>query len=152
MKELPSAGAQEGSDVLEVWGGTRCSTKRRRIEQTAPRGEENEACDTGPDLEPSGVEVSVRNAVAREVQNGPEKECCEPRTCGGGGRSACRDVEGDDHRCLSSRSVRGRGALHGARPPCNGRDTRNVATVNDKALTPSYSRRTIRPRKEGEPR
>jgi hypothetical protein len=97
MKELPSAGPQEGSDVLEVWGGTRSSTKRRRIERAAPRGEENEACDTGPDLEPSGVEVPVRNAVAREVQNRPEKECCEPRTGGGAGRSACRNVEGDDH-------------------------------------------------------
>ena len=67
MKDLPSAWTQEGKDVLEIRSGARDRTQRRRIERASPRGEESDACDTGPDLEPSRVKVAVRNAVAREM-------------------------------------------------------------------------------------
>ena len=43
------------------------------------------------------MKVSVRNAVAGDVENRPQKECCEPRAAGGAGRSARRNVEGNDH-------------------------------------------------------
>lgn len=71
VEELPLAGTQERKDVLEIGSGARERTERRRIEQAPPRGEKSDACDTGPDLEPSRVKVSVRNAVAHEVQNRP---------------------------------------------------------------------------------
>ena len=71
VKELPSAWTHERNDVLEIRSGARERAERRRIEGASPRGEKSDACDTGPDLEPSRVEVSVRNAVAHEMQNGP---------------------------------------------------------------------------------
>jgi len=72
VKELPSAWTQEGEDVLEIRGGACSRAKRRRIERAPPRGEESDACDTGSDLESSRVKVSVRNAVAREVESWPK--------------------------------------------------------------------------------
>ena len=86
--------------MLEVGRGACCSAECRRIERASPRGEEEHARDTAADLEPTRLEVSVREAVAGDVEKGPEKECCEPRAAGGTGRSACRDVEGNDHACL----------------------------------------------------
>ena len=52
-------------------GGLVHRADRRRIEGASPRCEKSDARDTGPDLEPSRVEVWVRNAVAHEMQNGP---------------------------------------------------------------------------------
>jgi hypothetical protein len=103
VKDLPSAWTQEGEDVLEIRSRARHRAERRRIEGASPRGEKSDACDTGPDLEPSRVEVSVRNAVTREVESRPQQESREPRAAGRAGRSACRHVEGNDHRVLSSR-------------------------------------------------
>ena len=103
VEEFPSARAQERKDVLEVRRGARRSAECRRIERASPRGEEDDARETTADLEPARVEVSVRNAVARDMENRPQKECCEPRAAGGAGRSACRHVEGNDHGCLTSR-------------------------------------------------
>jgi hypothetical protein len=67
MKELASAQAQGGKDVLEVGGGTCRGTQRRRIEGASTRREEEEAGDTAADLEAPRVEVLVRQAIAREV-------------------------------------------------------------------------------------
>ena len=89
--------------MLEVGRGARRSAKGRGIERASPRGEESDARQAAPDLEPTRAEVSVRNAVARDVKNRPQKECCEPRAAGGASRGACRHVEGNDHRCLTSR-------------------------------------------------
>jgi hypothetical protein len=72
VKDLPSARTQERQDMLEIGGGTRHRSDRRRIEGSSPRGEKSDACDTGPDLEPSRVEVSVRNAVSRKVESRPQ--------------------------------------------------------------------------------
>src|SRR6185295_1813420 len=71
VKDLPSAGPQGRKDVLEVRSRARDRAERRRIEGASPRGEKSDARDTGPDLEPGRVKVSVRNAVAREVQSRP---------------------------------------------------------------------------------
>jgi hypothetical protein len=83
--------------VLEVGRGARCSAKCRRIERAASRSEEEDAREATADLEPTRAKVLVRNAVAGDVENRPQKECCEPRAAGGAGRSACRNMEGNDH-------------------------------------------------------
>ena len=97
VEEFPSARAQERKDVLEVRRGARCSAKCRRIERASPRGDDEHASDAAADLEPTRVEVSVRKAVARNVENRPQKERCAPRAAGSAGRSACRDGEGNYH-------------------------------------------------------
>ena len=97
VEEFPSAGAQERKDVLEVRRGARCSTKCRRIERAPPHGEEDDARDTAADLEATRAEVSVRNAVARDMENRPQKECCQARTTRRARRSACRHVESNYH-------------------------------------------------------
>ena len=97
VKELPSARTQKREDVFEVGRGARCSAKCRRVKRAASRGEEDDSAESAADLEPTRVKVLVRKAVAGDVENRPEKECCEPRAAGGAGRSACRNVEGDDH-------------------------------------------------------
>jgi hypothetical protein len=71
VKKLPSAWAQEGEDVLEVRSGTRRPTKRRRIERASPRGKKKEARKTAADLEATRADVLVRQAIAREVDDGP---------------------------------------------------------------------------------
>jgi hypothetical protein len=71
VKELASAGTQEGEDVLEVRGGTRRGAERRRIEWPSPRGKEKEARETAADLEPTRAEVLVWQSIAREVQDWP---------------------------------------------------------------------------------
>ncbi len=71
VEEFPSARAEEGKDVLEVRRGARCSAECRRIEQATSYGEEEDAHETAGDLEPTRAEVSVRNAVARNVENRP---------------------------------------------------------------------------------
>ena len=77
VEEFPSARAQERKDVLEVRHGARCSAQCRRIERASSRGKEQDARETAADLEPTRVEVSVRKAVARDVENRPQKDCCE---------------------------------------------------------------------------
>jgi hypothetical protein len=71
VKELASARTQEGKDVLEVGGGTRCGAKRHRIEWASPRGEEKETRKTAADLEATRAEVLVRQAITREVEDWP---------------------------------------------------------------------------------
>jgi hypothetical protein len=97
VEEFASTRAQEREDVLEVGRGARCSAKCRRVERAASGSEEENAPDAAADLEPTRVKVAVRNAIAGDVENRPQKECCEPRAAGGAGRSACRNVEGNDH-------------------------------------------------------
>ena len=97
VEQFPSTRAHEREDVLEVGRGARCSAKCCRVERAASRGEKENAPDAGADLEPTRSKVSVRNAVAGDVENRPQKECCEPGAAGGAGRSARRNVEGDDH-------------------------------------------------------
>ena len=65
VKELLSIWSQEGKDVLEVRRGTRRRSKRRRIEWASPHGEEEEARETGADLEANRMNVLVRQAIAR---------------------------------------------------------------------------------------
>ena len=71
VEEFPSARAEEGKDVLEVRRGAHCSAECRRIEQASSYGDEENACETAGDLELTRAEVSVRNAVARNVENRP---------------------------------------------------------------------------------
>jgi hypothetical protein len=71
VKELPSTWTQEGNDVLEVRGGARRCTKRRRIEWASPRREKKDARETTSQLEASRVDVLVRQAIACEVEDRP---------------------------------------------------------------------------------
>ena len=103
VEEFPSVGAQERKDVLEVRRGTRRSAKCRRIERSSPHGEQEDASEAAADLEPTRAEVSVRNAIARNVENWPKEDCCEPRAAGSTRRSAGRHVEGNYHARLTSR-------------------------------------------------
>jgi hypothetical protein len=114
VEEFPAARAQERKDVLEVRRGARCSSECRRIEWASSRGEKEDARETTADLEPTGVEVSVRKAVTRDVENRAQKESREPRAACGAGRSACRHVEGNYHGCLTSKCRRAIGGLCGA--------------------------------------
>ena len=100
MKELPSTRAQEREDVLEVGGGTRRGAQRRRIEGASPRGEEEDACETAPDLEATRAEVLMRQTVAREVEDWTQEERRESRPAGSAGCSARGYVERNDHVCL----------------------------------------------------
>ena len=54
--------------MLEVRSGTRPRTERRRIERSAAHSEKDEAHETGADLEAAGLDVLVRQTVARKVQ------------------------------------------------------------------------------------
>jgi hypothetical protein len=103
VEEFPSARAQERKDVLEVRRGARCSAKCRGIERASPRGEEDDSRETAADLEPARAEVSVRKAVARDMENRPQEESREPRAAGGAGRGARRHVEGNYHGFLPTR-------------------------------------------------
>ena len=71
VEELPSARAKERKDVFEVRRGAGHSAECRRIERPSPRGEEEDARQGAADLEPTRAEVSVRNAIARDVENRP---------------------------------------------------------------------------------
>jgi len=73
VEELAAARAQEREDVLEVRGGARRGTERRRIERAAPRGEEDEARETAGDLEAARADVLVRQAVAARWRIGPRR-------------------------------------------------------------------------------
>lgn len=66
VKELPSSRTQERKDVLEIGSGTRCGANGRRIEQAAPRGEEDYARETAAHLDATRADVLVRQAIARE--------------------------------------------------------------------------------------
>jgi len=70
VEEFATARAQARQDVLEVRGRARRRTERRRIEQAAARGEEDEARETAADLEAARADVLVRQAVAGKVEVG----------------------------------------------------------------------------------
>ena len=59
--------------MLEIGSRACRCTKRRWIEQAPPHGKEREAKDTAADLEPPRVDVLVRQAIAREVEDRPNK-------------------------------------------------------------------------------
>jgi hypothetical protein len=106
VEELAAARTQEREDVLEVGGGTRGGTKRRRIERAAARGEEDEARETAADLEAARADVLVRQTVACEVEDRPQEERRHPRPAGGAGRGARRHMKRDDHGRRPSRWAR----------------------------------------------
>jgi hypothetical protein len=72
VEELPSTRAHEREDVLEVGRSARCSAKCRRVERAASHGEEEDAREAAADLEPTRAKVSVRNAVAGNVEKRPQ--------------------------------------------------------------------------------
>ena len=97
MKDLSPAWTQEGEDVLEIRCGTCDGAKRRRIEWPSPRGEEKDASETAADLEVTGVEVFMRQAIARKMNDWPQKERRESRPARSTDGGATCHVECDDH-------------------------------------------------------
>jgi hypothetical protein len=73
VKELPSTWTQPGNDVFEVRGGACRCTKRRRIEESSPHAEEDETREPAADLEASRMDVFMRQAIAREMEDWPEE-------------------------------------------------------------------------------
>jgi len=69
VKQLPPSGTEDRQDVLQVRGGARRRTKRRRVEWTSPGGKENNRRETTADLEPRRVDVPMRKSIAREVED-----------------------------------------------------------------------------------
>jgi hypothetical protein len=118
VKEPPSARTQKGKDVLEVRGGARRGTERRRIEWASPRGEEKDARETAADLEATRAEVLVWQAIAREMEDRPQEECRKSRSARSAGGGARGYVERDDHR--AERRSRGLIALRVALPERRG--------------------------------
>ena len=59
--------------MLEVRGRACRRTHRGGFERTAPHGKEREARETTADLEPRRVDVLVRQAIAREVEDRPDQ-------------------------------------------------------------------------------
>ena len=104
MKELPATRAQKREDVLEIGGGARRSSERRRIERASPRGEDKDPSHAACDLEAARAEVLVRQAVAREVEDRPQKERRRSGPARRAGGSARGHVKRDDDGCLPSRS------------------------------------------------
>jgi hypothetical protein len=72
VEEFPFARAEERKDVLEVRRRARRGAECRRIERASPRGKKEDARETAADLEPTRAEVSMRKAVARDVENRPK--------------------------------------------------------------------------------
>jgi len=103
MKELPATRAQKREDVLEIGGGARRSSERRRIERASPRGEDKDPSHAACDLEAARAEVLVRQAVAREVEDRPQKERRRSGPARRAGGSARGHVKRDDDDCLPSR-------------------------------------------------
>jgi hypothetical protein len=97
VKDFPSTWTQERNYVLEVRGRTRRGTKRRRIEWASPHREKDETREPAADLEASRMDVFVRQAIARKVEERSEEQSGEPRPTGRAGGSARSHMEGDDH-------------------------------------------------------
>jgi hypothetical protein len=97
VKQLASSWAQVRDDMLQIGSRARRCSERRRIQRPAPAGEERKAHHPTPDFEAAGADVSVRQAVAREVEEWPNQDCGEPGSTRGTGRGARRDVEGNNH-------------------------------------------------------
>jgi hypothetical protein len=87
--------------MLEVRSGTRHGAKRRRIERASPHGEEDDARETAADLEATRADVLVWQAIAREMEDGPQEERGDSRPAHGPYRGARGHVERDDHDCPS---------------------------------------------------
>src|SRR6266508_1804662 len=64
VEELATARAQEGEDVLEVGGGARRGTERRRIERAAARGD---ATLVGERLEDIGAAADPLRTASRTM-------------------------------------------------------------------------------------
>jgi hypothetical protein len=101
VEELSSTGTQERNHVLEIRGGACRRTERGGIERASAHGKEQEASETAADLEPSRMNVLVRQAIAREVEDRPDEQRLEARPADGAQGSARCDVERDNHGLFS---------------------------------------------------
>jgi hypothetical protein len=73
VKELSPAWTEKRKNVLQVRGRACRRAKRGGVEQASPHDEEKEARETAADLEPRRVDVLMRQAIAREVEDGPDE-------------------------------------------------------------------------------
>jgi hypothetical protein len=98
VKDLLSARAKPGIDVLEIRGRGRHRAQGCRAEGSAPRRDERNGGKPACDLESPAGDVLVWDSITREVQGRPEQERPTSRAQNGAGGGAGRDVQRDDHR------------------------------------------------------
>jgi hypothetical protein len=95
-KELASTGTGQADDVLEIRYRRGDSAQRCRIERPARDGQGKDAQDSRRQLEAMRRKVLMRNAVAEQVEDGPEQSCTNRRARSPAAyRSRC-DMQGDD--------------------------------------------------------
>jgi hypothetical protein len=95
-EELATARPREANEVLEVRTGSRDRAGDSGIKWSAHRGQEQDSGDARADLEAAVGDVLLRDPIAREVKEQPERQGAEPRPDERAASRACRDVEGDD--------------------------------------------------------
>jgi hypothetical protein len=78
VEELVPAWTQKRYDVLEIGGGTRGRSDRRRIQQSAPGRQQREAGHAAADLEASRSDVLVRETIAGKVEDRAQNKCAKP--------------------------------------------------------------------------
>ncbi len=72
-EELATAWPREAKDVFEVRTRSRERAGDGGIERSAHSAEEQDACDARADLEGAVRDVLVRDPIAREVKEEPER-------------------------------------------------------------------------------
>ena len=103
-EELSAARLGQREDVLEV-GGRRCErADHGRVARAARHSQQRDEGNSRADLELPGIDVMVGHAVAGEMCEQAKRERAEPRSCGGAGRAAGRDVKRDDHAASARKS------------------------------------------------
>jgi len=99
VKKLRASWAQGRKYVLEIRGGARRGTERRRIERATSHRQHQHTREPAANLEATRAHVLVRHPVACEVKHWPENERGRSRPAGRAGRGACRNVERNNHCC-----------------------------------------------------
>jgi hypothetical protein len=95
-EKLASTRPRQTKEVLEI--RSRCSERagHRGIQRAANCGKEQDCGDAGADLETTVGDVSVRDAVAHEVEHQSEREGAEARTNERASGSTGGNVKGGD--------------------------------------------------------
>jgi hypothetical protein len=78
-EELATARPREANEVLEVRTGSRDRAGDSGIKWSAHRGQEQDSGDARADLEAAVGDVPLRDPIAREVKEQPERQGAEPR-------------------------------------------------------------------------
>jgi hypothetical protein len=128
-EELATAGPREAEDVFQVRTRSRERARDGGIEWSPHGAEEQDACNARTDLESAVRDVLVRNPIAHDVKEQPERQRSEPRAEERTACCTCRHMERDDQAATLARAT--------DRPPRA--DEEVFAAPTQSALLPSYS-------------